>query len=152
MHALELEERMASGVGIELRRPFFCREMVQFTFSTPERWRRRGRINKYLHRMALRGLLPETVRQRQSKAEFSITYIWYLSQLQELLAKLKATMRGLISSIFLDWCFLLRAQTTGERAVSLEMMWRLFGCAAAGMPKGGSSGFVPSDVGSAQDQ
>ena len=84
MHALEFEERMAAGVGIELRRPFFSQEMVQFTFSTPERWRRRGRIDKYLHRMALHGLLPENVRQRQSKAGFSITYIWYLSQLQEL--------------------------------------------------------------------
>ncbi len=152
MHALELEERMASGVGIELRRPFFCREMVQFTFSTPERWRRRGRINKYLHRMTLDGLLPEYVRQRRSKAEFSITYIWYLSQLQELFANLNGYNAWIDVDYFSRMVLPFTAETTGERAVSLEMMWRLFGCAAVAMPRGVSSGFVPSDVGSAQDQ
>ena len=151
MHALELEERMASGVGIELRRPFFCREMVQFTFSTPERWRRRGRINKYLHRMALDGLLPEYVRQRRSKAEFSITYIWYLSQLQELFANLKGYEAWIDTEYFSRMVLPFTAETTRERAVSLEMMWRLFGCSAAGMPKGRSSDLASSDVGSARD-
>ena len=136
MHALELEERMAAGVGIELRRPFFSREMVQFTFSTPERWRRRGRIDKYLHRMALHGLLPENVRQRQSKAEFSITYIWYLSQLQELFGhKLTGRYDAWVDTEYFSRLVLpFSAETTGKRAVSLRMMWSLFGCAAADTP------------------
>jgi asparagine synthetase B (glutamine-hydrolysing) len=136
MHALELEERMASGVGIELRRPFFCQEMVQFTFSTPERWRRRGRINKYLHRMALHGLLPENVRQRQSKAEFSITYVWYLSQLQELFGhKLTGRYDAWVDTEYFSRLVLpFSAATIGKRAVSLRMMWSLFGCAAADTP------------------
>ncbi len=133
MHALELEERMASGAGIELRRPFFSRELVQFTFSTPERWRRRGRIDKYVHRMALRGLLPETVRQRQSKAEFSITYLWYLSQLEELLGRKPLGHLGTwVDARHLPRLVLpSRGETTGRRTVRLRMMWSLLGCAAA---------------------
>jgi asparagine synthase (glutamine-hydrolysing) len=138
MHALEFEERMASSVGIELRRPFFCREMVQFTFSTPEKWRRRGRIDKYLHRTALHGLLPENVRLRQDNAEFSITYVWYLSQLQELFAdKLIGRYSAWVDTDYFSRLVLpLSAKTTGERAVSLRMIWSLFGCAAADTPKG----------------
>ena len=138
MHALEFEERMAAGVGIELRRPFFSQEMVQFTFSTPERWRRRGRINKYLHRMALHGLLPENVRQRQSKAEFSITYIWYLSQLQELFGhKLTGRYDAWVDTEYFSRLVLpFSAETTGKRAVSLRMMWSLFGCAAVDIALG----------------
>ena len=126
---------MASGAGVELRRPFFSREVLQFTFSSPERWRRRGRIDKYVHRMALRGLLPETVRQRQSKAEFSITYLWYLSQLEELLGRKPPGHLGAwvdaehLSRLLLSY----RGATTGKRAVRLRMrmIWSLFGCAAA---------------------
>ncbi len=123
---------MASGAGVELWRPFFSREVVQFTFSTPERWRRRGRIDKYVHRMAWRGLLPETVRQRQSKAEFSITRLRYLSQLEELLGRKPPGHLGTwvdaghLSRLVLPY----RGQTSGKRAV-LRMMWSLFGCVAA---------------------
>ena len=92
------------------------------------------------------------VRQRQSKAEFSITYIWYLSQLQELFANLNGYNAWIDVDYFSRMVLPFTAETTGERAVSLEMMWRLFGCAAVAMPRGVSSGFVPSDVGSAQDQ
>jgi asparagine synthase (glutamine-hydrolysing) len=136
MHALELEERMASGVGIELRRPYSCREMVQFTFSTPEWLRRRGRINRYLHRAALKGLLPENVRQRQNKAKFSITYVWYLSQLQELFGhKLIGRYDAWVDAEYFSRLVLpFSVETTGKQSVSLRMMWSLFGCAAAQNP------------------
>ena len=133
LHALELEERTMSAFGIERRRPFFCREMIQFTFSTPESWRRRGRMDKYLHRMALHGLLPEYVRQRQSKAEFTITYVWYLLQLQELFGhKLTGRYGAWVDTDYFSRLALpFSDETTGKRAVSLRMMWTLFGCAAA---------------------
>ncbi len=73
-HAREIEEGLAASVGIELRRPLFSPQMVQFAFCAPESVRLRGRTDKYLHRKAMTGLLPESVLQRQTKADFMITF------------------------------------------------------------------------------
>jgi hypothetical protein len=113
--------------------------MIQFTFSTPERLRRQGKVDKYLHRAALHGLLPDNVRQRQSKAEFSIAYIWYLSELQELFGRRKLTgLPGhwVDSQQLSRWVLPLiagsnwRRAVGGKQAVGLRMMWGLFGCTA----------------------
>ena len=76
---VEMEERMAASCCAELRRPFFSANIIQFSLSTPERWRLRGNIDKYLHRKAAAGLLPENVRRRQEKAEFTVTYTFVSS-------------------------------------------------------------------------
>ena len=82
-HARELEEGLAADVAIELRRPLFSPRMVQFAFSTPEYIRLRGRTDKYLHRKAMTGFLPEPVLQRQTKADFMITFRWQLAAMGE---------------------------------------------------------------------
>ncbi len=68
--ARELEERLSSSLQLELRKPFFNEKIIQFAFSTPERLRSRGHTTKWLHRQALKGLLPALVLNRASKAEF----------------------------------------------------------------------------------
>ena len=47
---------------------------VQFAFLTPERLRLRGNVSKFIHRQALRDLLPDLVRERTDKAEFSLVF------------------------------------------------------------------------------
>jgi len=83
-HALELEECLSSSVGIELRRPFLSRELIQFAFSTPARLRLQGQTDKALHRKAMRGVLPHAIVARDDKASFMVTFRWYLEQLSEL--------------------------------------------------------------------
>jgi asparagine synthase (glutamine-hydrolysing) len=130
--ALEMEERMAASEMVELRRPFFSADMIQFSLSTPERWRLRGNIDKYLHRMALKGLLPDNVRRRQSKAEFTVTYRWYESQLEELFAhELPGRSREWVDSECLSQLSSNKTETPVAGSVRLRMMWGLFGCAAA---------------------
>ena len=131
-NAREQEESMASSAGIEVRRPFFCRDMVQFAFSTPARWRLRGNTDKFLHRRAIDGLVPDVVRDRQSKADFTIMFSRYRSLLQRVLT-------GDPTCIPTDWVvagsaeWLFRAtdlESPVHSAVKLRMMWSLFACAA----------------------
>ena len=132
LHALEQEERMASAAGLELRRPFFSRDIVQFCFSSPERQRKRGTVNKHLHREALQGWLPECVRQRQSKAEFTTTFAWYRANLEKSLeAKVPVILDRWISGKFVDRLRKSRGtETPGPDGVRLSMMWSLFACGA----------------------
>jgi len=137
--AHELEERMAASAGIELRHPYFDARMVQFSFSTSPHLRLRGYADKFLHQKAMRGLLPEAVLSRRQKAEFSITFRWYLPELGAMLADRARDMGdrwvdrdqalklyhgiGADSSSVADW-----------------MLWTLFGCQAlaanAALPEG----------------
>ena len=67
----ELEDHDDAKFGIETRNPMNDRRIVEFALALPERQRsRRGEL-KFILREAMRGLIPETVRTRQTKAEFS---------------------------------------------------------------------------------
>lgn len=69
--ALPSAERFAAHFGIEQRHPFFDRRIVEFLLAVPEEQRWDGPWPKAVLRRALRGILPESVRTRQTKAEFS---------------------------------------------------------------------------------
>ncbi|NMQ18984.1 hypothetical protein E4P82_07040 [Candidatus Competibacter phosphatis] len=129
-HALELEERMAASMGIELRRPFFDLNLVQFAYRTPEHLKLRGRIDKYLHRKAMMGLLPQTLLLRETKAEFSITFRWYLSELKDVLTQ---------DTSFRTWDWVdpdkvAELHNLGDHLLHsnmpARMLWTLFGCKA----------------------
>ena len=81
--AIEMEERQAARAGIELRKPFWCAGMVQFAMATPARLRLSGSTNKRLHRLAMRGYLPETVLSRTTKADFTVVFRRQLASLRE---------------------------------------------------------------------
>lgn len=82
----EFEDRLNSSLQLELRRPFFNHAIIQFSFSTPERLRSRGRLTKWLHRQAMRGLLPDKVLDRTTKADFMVAFHRYLENLGHELA------------------------------------------------------------------
>ena len=84
-HALahEAEERLSASLGLDLRRPFLHASLVQFAFSTPDRLRQKFGADKHLHRLAMTGLLPESVRNRQDKAEFSVVFRHALAAVSE---------------------------------------------------------------------
>ena len=56
--------------GLEARHPMLSRKFVEFCAQTPEHIRMRGEIRRWVHREAMRGVLPEEVRTRNSKANF----------------------------------------------------------------------------------
>ena len=81
MLAIEMAERLYAQAGLEMRQPFWNARMVEFALATPERSRLRGKEDKWLHRRAMQGLLPEDVLRRSSKAEFSVTFSRYWTEL-----------------------------------------------------------------------
>ena len=69
-HVIEMDERAASRFCHEQRHPFRDRRMIELSFALPERQRLR-KDQKFILRHAMRGLLPDVVRTRRDKAEFS---------------------------------------------------------------------------------
>ena len=70
-HSLEYDDRSSALAGIEFRHPFHDRRIVELGFAMPrEQFWRRGQT-KFVLREAMKGILPESVRQRSSKADFS---------------------------------------------------------------------------------
>ena len=57
--------------GMEYRHPFFDRALVEFTLSLPPDMKYRERNIKWIWRKAMQGILPEKIRERRDKAEFS---------------------------------------------------------------------------------
>jgi asparagine synthase (glutamine-hydrolysing) len=68
----EIDNRTASTFGLEERDPFQDRQVLEFASALPESQLSRG-PGKYVVRESLRGVLPEGIRLRTDKAEFSET-------------------------------------------------------------------------------
>ncbi len=56
---------------IEFRHPFFDRRVVEFMLSLPPKFKYSEGVAKYLLRKAMNGVLPEKIRSRTDKAEFT---------------------------------------------------------------------------------
>jgi asparagine synthase (glutamine-hydrolysing) len=70
-HALELVERIDGQIGLEYRHPFLDRRIIEFMFAIPAEQRNRGGVRKSILRRAMKDLLPESVRNRFTKALFN---------------------------------------------------------------------------------
>lgn len=64
-------DRLSMAHGVEVRCPFCDWRLVTFTFSLPEKSIVGGGFTKRILRDAMRGLLPESIRQRRLKLGFA---------------------------------------------------------------------------------
>ena len=71
--ALDMIERFGGHFGTESRYPFFDQRLVQFLLAVPEEQRWSDKWPKAVLRRAMDGILPELIRMRKDKAEFSST-------------------------------------------------------------------------------
>lgn len=72
--SIEQGERMYAARGLEARSPLNTAAMVQFAAALPQRMKMRGTSHKYIHVQAMQGLLPESLRRRRDKGEFSFAF------------------------------------------------------------------------------
>jgi asparagine synthase (glutamine-hydrolysing) len=125
--ALERTNNMSSGLGIESRSPLHTPAIAQFAFSTPERLRLRGGSNKYLHRSALRGIMPPAILKRDGKADFSGVFREHFDLMQVPLNEVTS-----IRSNWIDPSGMARLMRSYlEKDPSNEAMWILwcvYGC------------------------
>jgi asparagine synthase (glutamine-hydrolysing) len=69
--ALNMVERFKAYFNLESRHPFFDRRLVELLLAVPEEQRWYGEWTKVILKRSLRGILPEPVRIRKDKVEFS---------------------------------------------------------------------------------
>ena len=80
----EMRERQTAHMGLEIRRPFWNARIIEAAIATPEYMRCRGHENKWMHRRAMTGILPEAVLGRQSKAIFNAAFSPHWNELRDL--------------------------------------------------------------------
>jgi asparagine synthase (glutamine-hydrolysing) len=71
-YAVGENDALASRYGMEYRYPYLDRRVVEFLFAIPEEQRWWMDRPKTIVRRAMRDVLPEKVRERRTKAEFSV--------------------------------------------------------------------------------
>jgi asparagine synthase (glutamine-hydrolysing) len=76
---LEVQERMAASVGLDLRHPLRSAQLVEYALQLPARLLRKGPRNKYLHVYAMKGVLPDKVLELGNKASFTNTFVAQLA-------------------------------------------------------------------------
>lgn len=70
----EMGDRLSARLSMEERSPLNDRRIIEFACAVPAEQHRKREPSKSLLREAMTGLLPESVRQRRTKAEFSHTF------------------------------------------------------------------------------
>lgn len=130
--AIEQMESLSAHLGVELRRPYHNPALVQLAFSTPERLRLKGGKNKYMHRQAMQGIMPQTILERKSKAEFSIVYRRYLDQMLDSLTAIPGLRPGWIEPD--GMARLIRAYHEEPDFGADWILWCIYSCDMA-MPK-----------------
>ena len=73
VHGNEFDERASASVGLEERYPLDDRRIIEFALALPESQRQRGWMTKFVLRTAMAGLIPDAVRLRPDKADYSHT-------------------------------------------------------------------------------
>lgn len=68
--ALDLMNRQYSRLNMESRSPMFAKSFIEFQAATPEHIRFRSGRTKWVHRQAMRGIVPADILERSSKATF----------------------------------------------------------------------------------
>lgn len=73
-HCLETLSRVLAEHGLEYRHPLLRLNVVEFGLAIPEGQRWLGADTKIALRQAMKGLLPEKIRTRRDKAEYSAIF------------------------------------------------------------------------------
>lgn len=129
----ESEDRTAAWCGFEARSPFFDRRLIEFCCALPED-QRRTVVTKVVLRNAMRGLLPETVRTRLTKAEFSAPFFDALRApgIPELFAASRLAEMGWVDRKVLQECYSMTMRSYAADGIkygpdgNTDYLWQLW--------------------------
>lgn len=130
--ACELVDRSAARMGLENRHPFNDRRLIEFALSLPQSQRQRDSQIKFILRHAMRDLLPDLVRERSTKAEFSLVFLRAFEALggRPFFASLVAASQGWVhkETVGRMYAETLRASANEDAAVPhLWPLWMIAG-------------------------
>jgi asparagine synthase (glutamine-hydrolysing) len=89
-HALEMADKTAAAFAVEPRYPFLDRRLMELCLAIPADQKLRGGWTRSLMRRAMRGILPEEVRWRPTKANLAPNFT------RRLLAQDRAFLSGIL--------------------------------------------------------
>jgi asparagine synthase (glutamine-hydrolysing) len=120
-------DRASMRVALEVRAPFLARDVVEFAFALPDRFRMRGTRGKRLLKDAARPLLPESIIERPKKGFGIPVAAWLNGPLRELLQDVLSRESLKRSRIFDPHTVehMLHAHAT-RRADLRKPLWTLF--------------------------
>lgn len=126
----EMRAQQAAISGIEVRRPFWSRPIVEHAFATPSLLRTRHGQNKWLHRVAMQNLLPEKVLKRRDKALFNAAFAPFFTASDRLVSSQLLKRRA--NWLQVDIIQSMASQLAASQPVdwvdgSIWVVWNLFG-------------------------
>jgi asparagine synthase (glutamine-hydrolysing) len=71
---LEVHDKIAAAQGVDHRHPFFDRRLIQFCLALPPDQRLHDGWDRVIQRRALRGLVPDAIRARQSRSVWTLDF------------------------------------------------------------------------------
>ncbi len=127
----DMTNLQSAQVGIEYRHPMLARKFIEFSAATPEHIRWRGGETKFVHRLALKGILPDAILRRDSKAHFSQTFHGHLAGMERtcLETNCKSLYRRLVSPEAVQREFA-TAQSGSIDRIPIWTLWGSFAVAA----------------------
>ena len=85
---LRVEDRTSSAFSIECRHPFLDHRLVEFVLSLPESQIIRNGYTKYILRNAMKGIIPENIRNNRKKSATPIPFKNWINELRPNIIKL----------------------------------------------------------------
>jgi asparagine synthase (glutamine-hydrolysing) len=91
-HELSIAKRLAMRTtidgNVEFRYPFLYRPLVEFALTLPPEMLAKPGITKWILRQSMRGILPDSVRQRTGKGAIGARVVWALNQERSIIRQL----------------------------------------------------------------
>ena len=126
---LDTLDRHRAFAGVENRYPFLDRRLIEYAAALPEYQKESGGKTKHIVRQGLHSLLPDKVRNRSDKAEFSYFFgqTFLLPEFEKNMTELKIADNGWIQKEALLESFR-KAQDhfTHSPAQSYNKIWQLW--------------------------
>jgi len=124
----DFASRLGARLGHDVRSPMYARQFLEFAFALPERQRRRGDFQKYIHLSALAADLPKALVERRTKSEFSQPFLRQLDNarthvLPRMLQRGNDWINSAALSDFYSYC---DRQPRGMKPVYEP--WAIYGC------------------------
>ena len=132
VHGSEMLERTASWFGLDERHPFADRRLIEYAFGLPQSQRFDPPFTKVVLRNAMRGLVPEPIRLRRSKADFSHVFVKTLERLgsQHFFDSLVLASLGWVDAVAVSEAYatFIRGHRMGDRRYNTHMwsLWMVF--------------------------
>ena len=132
-YVMDLEDRHHAGFGVEARHPFHDRRVIEFLMAIPEDQRWRSTETKFILRTAAAGVLPDSVRTRVTKGDYSHAFIQAFDAFggEACFASLEAAKRGWVDhdAVRQRYLRMRAAYDRGDESYSLDTrcLWAVFG-------------------------